>query len=155
VYELRLPNSFLRNSPLFFGGEFSLYIKQYKRKNMKTGYKSPKFPNDNVYFLCTGPDPKGPCPGERLIVVIYDNSDNVIRRLEQVKGNCIDEGYVDFFNSYKCRPSVYDYHIIDTDKEGNKSILATHSYASDALGWLQQNFPKWVEKHSVNNKNMV
>lgn len=71
----------------------------------RIGYRSPKNGHLGVYTLCSGPDPNGPKPGERLIIVIYDKDDNIVRRLEQVKGNCLDPGYVDFFNSMKCRPS--------------------------------------------------
>lgn len=116
---------------------------------MREGYRSPKNGHLGVYTLCSGPDPKGPMPGERLIIVIYDNDDNIVRRLEQIKGDCLDEGYIDFFNSFRCRPSIHNYHIIDIDKEGKKSILATHTNPSEAFQWLTNNVPLWVKEHGV------
>jgi hypothetical protein len=115
----------------------------------RQGYRSPKNGHLGVYTLCSGPDPNGPAPGERLIIVIYDGDDNIVRRLEQVKGNCIDPGYVDFFLSAKCRPSVHDYHIIDIDRDGNKTILATHTTPTQAVQWLTANVPLWVKEHGV------
>ena len=115
----------------------------------RKGYRSPKNGHLGVYILCSGPDPTGPIPGERLIIVIYDKGDNIVRKLEQVKGSCIDEGYLDFFNSFRCRPSVHEYHIIDTDKDGNMKILATHTISSEAKLWLQENVPLWVQLHGI------
>ena len=114
----------------------------------RKGWKSPKLGHLGVYFLCSGPDPSGPVPGDRLIIVIYDRGNNIIRRLEQVKGDCIDPGYIDFFNSFKCRPSIHDYHIVDTDAHGNRTILATHNYPSNAHSWLAVNVPLWAQRYS-------
>lgn len=115
----------------------------------RLGYRSPKNGHLGVYTLCSGPDPNGPVPGERLIIVIYDKDDNIVRRLEQVKGDCIDPGYVDFFNSFQCRPAVSNYHIIDIDKDGSKQILATHTTPHEAYLWLKENVPIWVEEHGI------
>ncbi|WP_127128006.1 hypothetical protein [Pseudoflavitalea rhizosphaerae] len=115
----------------------------------RKGYRSPKNGHLGVYTLCSGPDPSGPIPGERLIIVIYDKEDNIVRKLEQVKGNCFDEGYIDFFNSLHCRPSVHEYYMVDTDKDGNKQILATHKSPSEAILWLKENVPIWVQLHGL------
>lgn len=117
--------------------------------NKRIGYRSPKNGHLGVYTICSGPDPNGPVPGERLIIVIYDTQDIIVRRLEQVRGKSLDDGYIDFFNSINCRPSVHEYYMIDSDKDGKKEILATHTTVSDALFWLTTNVPKWIEKYGI------
>jgi hypothetical protein len=117
--------------------------------NKRVGYRSPKNGHLGVYTICSGPDPNGPVPSERLIIVIYDKQETIVRKLEQVRGKSLDDGYVDFFNSNNCRPGVHEYYMIDTDKDGKKEILATHTAAEDALLWLKVNVPKWIEKYGV------
>lgn len=118
-------------------------------QSKRQGFRSALNGHRGVYTICSGPDPSGPVPGERLIIVIYDKDDNIVRRLEQVQGNCIEPGYVDFFNSFRCRPALYDYHIIDTDRDGKKQILATHSKPSEAKLWLMIHVPVWVKEHGI------
>jgi hypothetical protein len=118
-------------------------------KAKREGVPSPKYGNLGVYILCSGPDPSGSVPGERVIVVIYDKENKIVRRLEQIKGDCLDEGFVDFFNSFKCRPSVQEYHFIDTDKNGTRTILASHTTPSDAHSWLKQNISIWAREHGI------
>lgn len=114
------------------------------------GYRSHKWGHLGVHFLCTGPDPSGPRPGPRLQVVIYDGDGNVTRRLEQVGGGVIQEGYVDFFGSTQCCPSVREYHLVDTNEgTGERTVLATHTTASGAHGWLRANFGAWAQQHGV------
>lgn len=113
------------------------------------GLKSFRYGHLGVYILCSGPDPDGPMPGQRLTLVIYDKANNIVRKLEQVKGDCIDEGYVDFFNSFSCRSSLDEYHMVDTDRNGKLQILATHTSPSDAHSWLQKNVPLWVQEHGI------
>ena len=88
-------------------------------------------------------------PGERLIIVIYDQQDNIVRRLEQIKGDCLDPGYVDFFLSPKCRPALHSYHIVDIDKDQKAQILATHTSPEEARKWLVENIDKWVQDHGI------
>ncbi len=118
-------------------------------KTQRKGHRSKQFGHLGVYFLSTGPDPKGAMPGERIIIVIYNKDNEVIRRLEQVKGGFQDEGWTDYFESPRCKPSIREYHIIDIDKEGNQEILATHTQPSDAGTWLKPNFPKWAQQHGI------
>jgi hypothetical protein len=116
---------------------------------MRTGFRSIKNGHLGVYTHCSGPDPKGPVPGERVIIVIYNKEDKIVRTLEQVRGNCLDQGWVDFFNSAQCRPSIHEYYIVDSDESGNKTIMATHTNPSDANRWLTVNCPIWVQEHGV------
>lgn len=115
----------------------------------REGYRSPKNGHLGVYTLCSGPDPKGPCPGESLKIVIYDSDNSIARTLEQVRGNCLDPGWVDFFNSTRCHPAVHDYLMVDTDRQGNRQVLAHHVNGVGALEWLQNNVPLWVKEHGI------
>ncbi|SIO53931.1 hypothetical protein [Chitinophaga niabensis] len=116
---------------------------------MREGYRSPKYGHLGLYFLSTGPDPNGPMPGTRVIMVIYDDNDMIVRRLEEVRGECLDPGYIDFFNSHLCKSALYQYHIIDVDINENVSILASHTEPSEANKWLKINVPTWIEKHGI------
>jgi hypothetical protein len=120
-----------------------------KEQTIRKGFRSAKNGHLGVYTLCSGPDPSGPVPGERLIIVIYDKDNTIVRRLEQVQGDCIDEGYVDFFNSFQCRPARFAYHMIDIDRVGHKQILATHYTSGEVILWLKENVPVWVDKHGI------
>jgi hypothetical protein len=120
-----------------------------KARSTRKGFRSPKNGHLGVYTLCSGPDPRGPVPGPRFILVIYDKDDVIVRRLEQVRGDCLDDGYVDFFNSLKCRPAIFSYHMVDIDIIGNREILATHISPAEASQWLKENVPVWVSKHSI------
>lgn len=115
----------------------------------REGYRSPKWGHLGVHFLCTGPDPGGPRPGSRLQVVIYDNDGDIVRRLEQEQGQVLDPGYVDFFDSPRCRPSVAEYHLVDIAPDGTKAVLATHTRGSDANVWLRTNFGIWATEHGI------
>ncbi len=59
------------------------------------GRKSPRYGHLGLWNYSLGPN--SPVPGPRLIVMILDQQGRAVRRLEQIRGNCIDEGYVDFF----------------------------------------------------------
>jgi hypothetical protein len=81
--------------------------------------------------------------------VIYDSEGSVVRRLEQKQGAVISPGYVDFFNSHRCRSTVAEHHIVDTAPDGTETILATHTHGSDANGWLKAHFGSWAMEHGV------
>jgi len=115
----------------------------------RKGYRFPKNGHLGVYTLCSGPDPNGPIPGERIIIVIYDQHAHIVRRLEQVRADCLDPGHVDFFGSTRRRPALYSYHIIDIDKDQSPQRLASHTSPSAAKQWLVDNVPKWVQEHRV------
>lgn len=87
------------------------------RRTLPTqGRKSPRFGHLGMWNYCLGPN--SPVPGQRLIVLILDQEGRVVRRLEQIRGSCIDEGYVDFFLSHNCRPAVHEYPLGDIDENG-------------------------------------
>ena len=81
------------------------------------GNKSPRYGQLGMWNYCLGPN--SPIPGPRLIIMIIDQQGRVVRRLEQIRGDCIDEGYVDFFLSHNCRPAVHEYPLVDIDAQGN------------------------------------
>ena len=80
------------------------------------GRKSPRYGHLGMWNYSLGPN--SPVPGPRLIVLILDQHGQVVRRLEQIRGNCIDEGYVDFFLSHNCRPAAHEYPLVDIDENG-------------------------------------
>ncbi len=81
------------------------------------GNKSPRYGHLGMWNFCLGPN--SPIPGPRLIVMIIDQEGAIVRRLEQIRGDCIDEGYVDFFLSHNCRPARYEYPLADIDAHRN------------------------------------
>lgn len=81
------------------------------------GNKSPRYGHLGMWNYCLGPN--SPIPGPRLIVMIIDQQGTIVRRLEQIRGDCIEEGYVDFFLSHNCRPASYEYPLVDIDQHGN------------------------------------
>lgn len=80
------------------------------------GNKSPRYGHLGIWNYCLGPN--SPIPGPRLIVMIIDQQGTIVRRLEQIRGDCIDEGYVDFFLSHNCRPASHEYPLVDIDAQG-------------------------------------
>ena len=80
------------------------------------GRKSPRYGHLGLWNQSLGPN--SPVPGERLILLILDEEGKVVRRLEQIRGNCIDPGYVDFFLSHNCRPAAHEYPLVDIDEKG-------------------------------------
>lgn len=88
-----------------------------QKKSLPTqGNKSPRYGHLGMWNYCLGPN--SPIPGERLVIMILDQDRNVVRRLEQIRGSCIDPGYVDFFLSHNCRPAVHEYPLVDIDEKG-------------------------------------
>ena len=116
---------------------------------MRQGKPSPKYGHLGVYFHSTGPT--GPVPGERLQAVIYDHEDRIVRRFEQIRGRCIDDGHVDFFGSHACRPALYEMPVIDIAPDGTQTILIAHVPAS-ASQLITPAFTAWVAKFGVEQR---
>ena len=95
------------------------------------GNKSPRFGHLGVWNYCLGPN--SPIPGERLQVYVIDQTGNIVRRLEQIEGRCIDPGYVDFFLSHNCRPAVHERPIVDIDEIGKIAAVLYPDY-TQSLG---------------------
>lgn len=85
------------------------------------GAASPRFGHLGMWNLSLGPN--SPVPGDRLEIAILDQDRNIVRRLEQIVGTCIDPGYVDFFNSPRCRPSRFLYPLVDIAPDGTQQEL--------------------------------
>lgn len=113
------------------------------------GWFSPRYGSRGVHFLCTGPDPAGPRPGDRLRVVIYDKQGSVVRRLEQTRGRCIDEGYVDFFGGPSNRPARYEMPIVDIAPDGTETVLIPDFQPTSPRVLLDTVFSAWVAAHGV------
>jgi len=99
-----------------------------------------------VWFHSTGPS--GLVPGDRLRAVIYDRDDKIVRQFEQIRGACIDEGYVDFFNSPRCRPAQFTMPIVDIAPDGTQTVLIAH-VPPEAPHLIQPVFKEWVERHGI------
>ena len=89
------------------------------------GRPSPRYGHLGMWNYSLGPS--SPIPGQRLQVLILDQAGEIIRRFEQIEGRCIDEGYVDFFESHRCRPALHEMPIVDIDAEGCiAAVLCRH-----------------------------
>jgi hypothetical protein len=109
------------------------------------GRKSPKFGHLGVWTFSLGPN--SPIPGERLMLGIIDSEGNIVRRFEQIRGACIDPGYVDFFNSYRCRPSVHEMPLVDIDNEGKVTVLLQHHSQEMGMGIYLSVLEAWATRH--------
>lgn len=115
---------------------------------MREGFRSPKFGHLGVYFLSTGPAPS-PRPGERVQVVIYGKDDAVVRRFEHRRGECLDEGYTDFWNSPQCRPTKHVLPVVDIAPDGQVTTLIPHFDKSMGQELFAQVFEQWATTHGV------
>ena len=110
------------------------------------GAVSPRYGHLGMWTLSLGP--ASPVPGERLEIAIIDETGKIVRRLEQIRGKCTDEGYVDFFMSAGCRPSVYEYPIVDIDENGKvANIICRHYAQSMGMDLYLKMLGEWVTKH--------
>lgn len=110
------------------------------------GAKSPRYGHLGMWNLSLGPN--SPIPGQRLEVAILDETGKVIRRFEQIRGVCTDEGYVDFFLSHNCRPASHEYPIVDIDEnEKMAGIICPHYSQSMGMDLYLRLLGEWVEKH--------
>jgi hypothetical protein len=116
---------------------------------MREGRPSKNFSHLGVHNICLGPS-SPVLPGPRLKMVMYNDKDEVIRRLEEVEGECLDPGYVDFFNSPKCRPAVYQHHIVDIAPDGTQTILSSNPerFGRDPGAWIEL-VGKWANEHAI------
>lgn len=120
---------------------------------MREGKMSPRYGNLGVYNVCLGPD--APIPnlrGPRMKVVIYDREDNVVRRLEEVKGENLQPGYVSFFES-ECRPSIDMYYVVDIDPATEQQTImmqrtSQRSHYCTMEEWIAF-VGKWAQEHGV------
>ena len=95
------------------------------------GRPSPRFRHLGVWNYSLGPN--SPLPGDRLQVFIVDETGRIVRRFEQIEGRCIDPGYVDFFESHRCRPVVHEMPIVDIDQDG-KIVAVLHPHYRQDMG---------------------
>ncbi len=111
------------------------------------GYRSPKYGHLGVYFLSTGPT--GPLPGERVVAVIYSKDGAILRRFEQRAGEVLQEGYVDFFNSPRCRPTVRRLPVVDVAPDGAETVLLEDFRPSMGMETFSRTFGEWALRHGV------
>jgi hypothetical protein len=112
---------------------------------MREGHESTRHPGRGVRVLSLGPN--SPIPGERLQLVIYDLEDRIIRRLEQVRGECLVEGWVSFWeNDPRNQQAVYRWPLVDIDARGVVTELhpdysktqGPEPYLSILAAWVAQ-----------------
>ena len=116
------------------------------RKLPTEGRKSPRLGHMGMWNFCLGPD--SPIPGDRLRVGILDKDGNVVRRFEQIRGACIDPGYVDFFMSHNCRPATHEMRIVDIDGDGNiVKVLCPHYTQAMGMDPYLRLLEAWVTEH--------
>ena len=115
----------------------------------RVGFPSPKYSARGVYFLSTGPDLAGPRPGPRVQAVIYDAEHRVVRRFEQIEGACVEEGYVDFFGSARCRPGRSRMPLVDIAPDGVQTTLVADFQLGDDRSVFQEAFRSWVAAYGV------
>lgn len=109
------------------------------------GRKSPRFGHLGVWNLSLGPN--SPVPGERLEIAIVDSLGAIVRRFEQIAGVTLDDGYVDFFGSAKCRPSVQRMPIVDLDPVGVTTTLCEHYAQSMGPDLYLSLLGTWAHAH--------
>jgi len=99
-----------------------------------------------MWNFCLGP--ASPIPGDRLRIGILDMDGNVVRRFEQIRGACTDPGYVDFFESHRCRPSAHEMPIVDIDAEGKITEILHPNYTqSMGMDVYLRLLEAWVTEH--------
>lgn len=109
------------------------------------GRPSPRYGHLGMWNYSLGPN--SPIPGQRLQVLILDQAGEIIRRFEQIEGRCIDEGYVDFFESHHCRPAVHEMPIVDIDAEGRiVTVLCPHYTQSTGMEIYLKLLGEWVNQ---------
>ncbi len=115
---------------------------------MREGKPSIRFAKLGVHNLCLGPN-SPILRGERLKIVIYDKDDNIVRRLEEIRGECIDPGYVTFFTGSESRAAKYNHYLVDIAPDGTQTILHDNpsyfAYRNDE--WFAF-VGVWAEKHA-------
>lgn len=116
-----------------------------QRKLPDQGRPSPRFRHLGVWNYCLGP--QSPIPGQRLQVFILDQAGTIVRRFEQIEGQCIDEGYVDFFNSHNCRPAIHERPVVDVDGSGKIAAVLHPNYTQDlGMDLHLRLFGAWAQK---------
>ena len=115
------------------------------RKVPTQGCKSPRFGHLGLWTRSLGPHSS--VPGERLTLLILNEEGNIVRRLEQIRGNCIDEGYVDFFLSHNCRPAAHEYPLVDIDEKGDiAAVLHPDFRPGMSMDAYLEILTSWVSK---------
>lgn len=111
----------------------------------KRGRKSPKYSHLGMWNLSLGPN--SPIPGNRLEVCILDQNKNIVRRFEQIKGTCTDQGYADFFG-YDNRPSENQYPLVDINQDGKLvAVICPHYSQEMGMALYLRLIHEWVTQH--------
>ena len=115
---------------------------------MREGQESTRHPGMGVYALCLGPHSS--LPGERLRLVIYDHDDQVVRRLEQKRGACVEEGWVSFFtNDPRNRPARFLWPLVDIAPDGAETVLMDDYRQEMGMEPYYRVLAAWVAAYGV------
>jgi hypothetical protein len=114
---------------------------------MREGRPTKRFPDLGVWAHSYGPE--SVLPGDRLKLVIYDKDDNIVRRFEQVRGECIEDGYVDFAVDALNLPSRFLYPIVDIAPDGEQTVLKEDFSPRDDQDEYLKLLKVWAETYGV------
>ena len=114
---------------------------------MREGRATKRYPDLGVWAHSYGPD--SALPGDRLKLVIYDKDDNIVRRFEQIRGECLEEGYVDFAVEALNMPSRFLYPIVDIAPDGEQIVLMEDFSQRDDQNEYLDLLKTWAEKYGV------
>src|SRR6266545_118006 len=110
---------------------------------MREGLACDRHPGMGVYYRSLGPNSR--VPGPRLQVVMYDHADQVVRRLEQVRGRCTDEGFVSFFaGDPRNRPAQFLHPIVDIAPDGTQTELISDFPPGTSMSVFHELLARWV-----------
>jgi hypothetical protein len=115
------------------------------RELPKRGNPSPRYGHLGVWDLSKRSAQAG--PGERLEVLILDETGAVIRRFEQIRGTCYDEGYVDFFMGPNCRPAKFLMPLVDIAPDGQVTELINDFNVRMGKELFFRILGGWVNRH--------
>jgi hypothetical protein len=98
----------------------------------REGKPSSNFGHRGLHFIHMGGS------NTPLLAKLYGPDDEVLATLTEVKGECIDPGYVDFFLGPNCRPAKYKTYLVEKLPDGSTGVLHDDPPA------LAKNKPEWI-----------
>lgn len=101
-------------------------------KTAREGRPSPRFGHRGLHTVELGGGSKP------LLLRLYGQDNELLARLTEERGDCIDEGYVDFFLGPNCRPALYKHYLVEKLADGTTGVLHDNPKA------IAADFPKWV-----------
>lgn len=117
---------------------------------IEKAWPSPKF-GPRVRFVCSGPDPAGPRPGDAFRVIVTDEAQRaIIAELSERIGRTLDPGYISFFDS-QSRPATAEHEFVQVVHSAAgpvESVLFASASSVAMQGWIRREFGSWVAQHA-------